>query len=71
MFLLKFDMALRGVGMAWSRHPWGSGPGGRDGGRGGRYDSDYNGRDGGRGSWSSLYSERGGGRGNDRDSRDR
>ncbi|XP_071915908.1 ATP-dependent RNA helicase-like protein DB10 [Coffea arabica] len=61
------DMALRGGGMGRSRR-WGSGPGGRDGGRGGRYDSDYSSRDG-RGSWANS-SERGGGPGCDRDSRD-
>lgn len=64
------DMASRGGGMGRSRR-WGSGPGGRDGGRGGRYDSDYSSRDGGRGHWSNSASERGGGRGYDRDSHDR
>ncbi|XP_010694509.1 ATP-dependent RNA helicase-like protein DB10 isoform X2 [Beta vulgaris subsp. vulgaris] len=43
------DMALRGGGMGRSRRPWGSGPGGRDGGRGGRSELSYGGRDGGRG----------------------
>lgn len=65
------DMASRGAGMGRSRRQFGSGPGGRDGGRGGLYDSNYGGRDGGRGSWSASYSDRGYGRGNDRDSHDR
>ncbi|XP_074292963.1 ATP-dependent RNA helicase-like protein DB10 [Silene latifolia] len=38
------DMALRGGGMGRGRRQWGSGPGGRDGGRGGRGDSSYGGR---------------------------
>ncbi|KAH6774422.1 DEAD box RNA helicase family protein [Perilla frutescens var. hirtella] len=33
------DMASRGGGMGRARRQWGAGPGGRDGGRGGRYDS--------------------------------
>ncbi|XP_021733054.1 ATP-dependent RNA helicase-like protein DB10 [Chenopodium quinoa] len=43
------DMALRGGGggMGRFRRPYGSG--GRDGGRGGRFESSYGGRDGGRG----------------------
>lgn len=43
------DMAGRGGGMGRARRPWGSAPGGRDGGRGGRSESGYGGRDGGRG----------------------
>ncbi|ONI19615.1 hypothetical protein PRUPE_3G287500 [Prunus persica] len=42
------EMATRGGGMNRFRR-WGSGSGGRDGGRGGRNDSSYGGRDGGRG----------------------
>ncbi|KAH9602279.1 hypothetical protein KSS87_015440 [Heliosperma pusillum] len=38
------DMAQRGGGMGRGRRQWGSGPGGRDGGRGGRSDSTYGGR---------------------------
>ncbi|EEF40936.1 DEAD-box ATP-dependent RNA helicase 46 [Ricinus communis] len=69
------DMASRGSGMSKFRR-WGSAPGGRDGGRGGRSDFGYSGRDGGRGSFgmSSSYSsrpEKGGGRGYDYESRDR
>ncbi|KAF2316561.1 hypothetical protein GH714_041902 [Hevea brasiliensis] len=53
---------------------WGSGPSGRDGGRGGRSDFGYGGREG--GSWglsssSSSRPEKGGGRGYDYESRDR
>ncbi|CAK9176131.1 unnamed protein product [Ilex paraguariensis] len=68
------DVASRGGGMGGFRRQWGSGSGsgGRDGGRGGRYDSGYGGRDGGRGGWGMPQSsERGGGRGNCSDSRDR
>lgn len=44
------DMALRGGGgMGRFRRSWGSGSGVRDGGRGGRNESSYGGRDGGRG----------------------
>ncbi|KAJ8452172.1 hypothetical protein Cgig2_016753 [Carnegiea gigantea] len=43
------DIAVRGGGMGRPRGRWGSGTGGRDGGRGGRNDSGYGGRDGGRG----------------------
>ena len=43
------DIAVRGGGMGRPRGRWGSGPGGRDGGRGGRNDSGYGGREGGRG----------------------
>ncbi|KAA8530222.1 hypothetical protein F0562_004931 [Nyssa sinensis] len=67
------DMSSRGGGMGRSRRQWGSdsSSGGRDGGRGGRYDSGYGGRDGGRGGWGfPSSSERGGGRGSDRDSHD-
>ncbi|XP_065878806.1 DEAD-box ATP-dependent RNA helicase 46 [Euphorbia lathyris] len=66
------DMASRGGGMGRSRR-WGPGPGGHDGGRGGRSDFGYGGRDGGRGSFgmSSSFSSRGGGRGYDNESRDR
>ncbi|XP_031249862.1 DEAD-box ATP-dependent RNA helicase 46 [Pistacia vera] len=65
------EMASRGGGMGRPRR-WGTGPGGRDGGRGGRIDSGYGGRDGGRGSWGiSSSSSRGGGRGDDHESRDR
>nr|GLL38443.1 ATP-dependent RNA helicase-like protein DB10 isoform X1 [Ipomoea trifida] len=65
------DIALRSGGMGRARRPWGSGPAGRDGGRG-RYDSGNGVRDGARGSWGmSSSSDRGGGRGYDRDSRDR
>lgn len=42
------NMASRGGGMSKFRR-WGSGAGGRDGGRGGYGDSGYGGRDGGRG----------------------
>lgn len=41
------DMALRGGGMSKARR-WGPSPGARDGGRGGRSESNYGGRDGGR-----------------------
>ncbi|XP_057993293.1 DEAD-box ATP-dependent RNA helicase 46 isoform X2 [Hevea brasiliensis] len=69
------DMASRGGGMGRPRR-WGSGPSGRDGGRGGRSDFGYGGREGGRGSWglsssSSSRPEKGGGRGYDYESRDR
>ncbi|XP_019183335.1 PREDICTED: ATP-dependent RNA helicase-like protein DB10 isoform X2 [Ipomoea nil] len=65
------DIALRSGGMGRARRAWGSGPAGRDGGRG-RYDSGNGVRDGARGSWGmSSSSDRGGGRGYDRDSRDR
>ncbi|KAJ0110692.1 hypothetical protein Patl1_02784 [Pistacia atlantica] len=65
------EMASRGGGMGRPRR-WGTGPGGRDGGRGGRIDSGYGGRDGGRGSWGiSSSSSRGGGRGDDHESHDR
>lgn len=65
------EMASRGAGMVRPRR-WGTGPGGRDGGRGGRSDSGHGGRDGGRGSWSiSSSSSRGGGHGDDHESRDR
>ncbi|KDP46436.1 hypothetical protein JCGZ_10276 [Jatropha curcas] len=69
------DMASRGGGMGRPRR-WASGPGGRDGGRGGRGDFGYGGRDGGRGSWgmsnsSSGRPEKGGGRGYDHETRDR
>ncbi|XP_028074922.1 ATP-dependent RNA helicase-like protein DB10 isoform X2 [Camellia sinensis] len=63
------DKASRGGGMGRARRQWGSSSGGRDAGRGGRNDSNYSGRDGGRGSWG--IPERGGGRGPDRESRDR
>ncbi|CAO2833208.1 unnamed protein product [Amaranthus hypochondriacus] len=43
------DMALRGGGMGKIRRAWGPSPGVRDGGRGGRSESSYGGRDGGRG----------------------
>lgn len=43
------DIAVRGGGMGRPRGRWGSGTGGRDGGRGGRNDPGYGGRDGGRG----------------------
>ncbi|KAL9235256.1 hypothetical protein vseg_010031 [Gypsophila vaccaria] len=39
------EMAVRGGGMGRGRRQWGSGSGGRDGGRGGRSDSGYGGRD--------------------------
>lgn len=69
------EMAARGGGGMGRSRRWGSGTGGRDGGRGGRNDSSYGGRDGGRGDWgmppSSSRLERGGGRGNDQDPRDR
>ncbi|KAI5604754.1 hypothetical protein BDE02_01G308700 [Populus trichocarpa] len=66
------DMASRGGGGMGRFRRWGSGSGGHDGGRGGRSDFGY----GGRGSWgmsnsSSSRPERGGGRGNDHESRDR
>ncbi|XP_052195581.1 ATP-dependent RNA helicase-like protein DB10 [Diospyros lotus] len=58
-------MASRGGGMGRARRPWGSSSSsGRDSGRGGRNDSGY----GGRGSWG--VTEKGGGRGSDRDYRD-
>lgn len=43
------EMATRGGGGMNRFRRWGSGSGGRDGGRGGRNDSSYGGRDGGRG----------------------
>ena len=55
------DMASRGGGMNRFRR-WGSGPGGRDGGRSGRSDSSYGGRG---------FSSSGGGHGYDSGSRDR
>jgi len=68
------DMASRGGGGMGRFRRWGSGSGsgGHDGGRGGRSDFGY----GGRGSWgmsnsSSSRPERGGGRGNDHELRDR
>ncbi|XP_011047343.1 PREDICTED: DEAD-box ATP-dependent RNA helicase 46 [Populus euphratica] len=65
------DMASRGGGGMGRFRRWGSGSGGHDGGRSGRSDFGY----GGRGSWgmsnSSSRPERGGGRGNDHESRDR
>ncbi|XP_057769332.1 ATP-dependent RNA helicase-like protein DB10 isoform X2 [Salvia miltiorrhiza] len=67
------DMASRGGGMGRARRQWGSGPGGRDGGRGGgRFGSSQSGRDGGRGGWGMPSSpDRAGGRGYDREPRDR
>ncbi|KAL3352319.1 hypothetical protein AABB24_020387 [Solanum stoloniferum] len=60
------DMVSRGGGMGKAR--WGSG----QGGRGGRFNGSYVGRNGGRGGgWNNSSSERGGGRGYDRGSRDR
>ncbi|XP_042024544.1 ATP-dependent RNA helicase-like protein DB10 [Salvia splendens] len=58
------DMASRGGGMGRTRRQWGSGPGGRDGGRGGgRFGSTQSGRDGGRGGWGMPSSQdRAGGR---------
>ena len=58
------DMASRGGGMGRTRRQWGSGPGGRDGGRGGgRFGSSQSGRDGGRGGWGMPSSQdRAGGR---------
>ncbi|KAI3474901.1 hypothetical protein Pfo_030212 [Paulownia fortunei] len=54
------NMVSRGGGLGRARRQWGSGPSGRDGGRGGRYDSSYSGRDGGRGGWGMSSSpERG------------
>ncbi|GAB4846735.1 hypothetical protein Ancab_025743 [Ancistrocladus abbreviatus] len=47
------EMVGRGSGMGRFGRRWGTGPGGRDGGRGGRSDSGYGGRDAGRGNWSS------------------
>ncbi|CAI9777327.1 unnamed protein product [Fraxinus pennsylvanica] len=44
------DLALRGIGMGKAKRQWGSGPSVRGGGRFGRYDSVYGGRDAGRGS---------------------
>ncbi|KAL0450681.1 UNVERIFIED_CONTAM: ATP-dependent RNA helicase-like protein DB10 [Sesamum latifolium] len=62
------NMASRGGGMGRARRQWGSGPGGRDGGRGGRYDSSYNGRDGGRTGWGmSSIPAKGVNRGYERD----
>ncbi|XP_049398263.1 ATP-dependent RNA helicase-like protein DB10 isoform X1 [Solanum stenotomum] len=59
------DMVSRGGGMGKAR--WGSG----QGGRGGRFNGSYVGRNGGRGGgWNNSSSERGGGRGYDRGSRD-
>ncbi|KAJ6860559.1 hypothetical protein NC651_036831 [Populus alba x Populus x berolinensis] len=63
-------MASRGGGAMGRFRRWGSGYGGRDGGRGGHSDFGYGGRDGGRGSWgvsnsSSSRPERGGGCEND------
>ncbi|XP_042975853.1 ATP-dependent RNA helicase-like protein DB10 [Carya illinoinensis] len=67
------ELSSRGGGMGRSRR-WGSSSsfGGRDGGRGGRNDSGHGGR-GGRGfsSTPSGRPERGGGRGNDYESRER
>ncbi|KAL1538556.1 RNA helicase [Salvia divinorum] len=58
------DMASRGGGMGRTRRQWGSGPGGRDGGRGGgRFGFSQSGRDGGRGGWGMPPSQdRAGGR---------
>lgn len=39
-------MSSRGGGFGRTRRQWGPGPGGRDGGRGGHYDSGYGGRSG-------------------------
>ncbi|XP_019052242.1 PREDICTED: ATP-dependent RNA helicase-like protein DB10 isoform X2 [Nelumbo nucifera] len=67
------DMAARGGGMGRTRRQWGSGSGGRDGGRGRNNEPNYGGR-GGRGGppLSSGRLERGqGGRGSDREPRDR
>lgn len=61
------DMVSRGGGMGKARHQWGSGPGGR----GGRFNGSYVGRNGGKGGWNNPSSERSGGRGYDRGSRDR
>ncbi|KAK4417785.1 ATP-dependent RNA helicase-like protein DB10 [Sesamum alatum] len=62
------EMASRGGGMGRARRQWGSGPGGRDGGRGGRYDSSYSGRDGGRTGWGmSAIPAKSVNRGYDRD----
>ncbi|XP_055825223.1 ATP-dependent RNA helicase-like protein DB10 [Solanum dulcamara] len=58
------DMVSRGGGMGKARHQWGSG------GRGGRFNGSYVSRNGGRGGWNNSSSERGGGRGYDRGSRD-
>lgn len=63
------DMASRGGGMGRPRRKWGSGSGGREGGHGGRNGLSSSGRDGGRGSWG--IPDRVGGRGFDRDSRNR
>lgn len=60
------DMVSRGGGMGKARHQWGSGPGGR----GGRFNGSYVGRNGGKGGWNNPSSERSGGRGYDRGSRD-
>ena len=69
-------MASRGGGAMGRFRRWGSGSGGRDGGRGGHSDFGYGGRDGGRGSWgvsnsSSSRPERGGGCENDHESQAR
>ncbi|KAL2240538.1 ATP-dependent RNA helicase-like protein DB10 [Sesamum indicum] len=62
------NMASRGGGMGRARRQWGSGPGGRDGGRGGRYDTSYGGRDGGRTGWGmSSIPAKGVNRGYERD----
>ncbi|KAF7134589.1 hypothetical protein RHSIM_Rhsim08G0052800 [Rhododendron simsii] len=63
------DMASRGGGMGRPRRKWGSGSGGREGGHGGRNGLSSSGRDGGRGSWGIPDTV--GGRGFDRDSRNR
>ncbi|KAK4346291.1 hypothetical protein RND71_032630 [Anisodus tanguticus] len=78
------DMASRDGGMGRPKRQWDSGPGGREGGcggrydrgyggreggHGGRYDGGYGGRDGGRGGWEAPTSEKSG-RGYDSDSRD-
>ncbi|PIN21840.1 ATP-dependent RNA helicase [Handroanthus impetiginosus] len=64
-------MASRG-GTGRARRQWGSGPGGRDGGRGGRYDNSYGGRGGGRSGWGMSSSpDRGASRGYDREQLDR
>ncbi|MCD9641168.1 hypothetical protein HAX54_027114, partial [Datura stramonium] len=59
------DMASRGGGMGRARRQWDSGSGGREG----RHDAGYGGRDRGRGGWEAPSSERSG-RGYDSDSRD-
>ncbi|KAE8717135.1 DEAD-box ATP-dependent RNA helicase 14 [Hibiscus syriacus] len=69
------DMASRGGGMGRPRR-WAPSSGGFNGGRGGRTDLGFGGRDGGRGvhgisTSSSSWHDRSGGRGYDHESRDR